>query len=252
VLRSEAGGLLDFFLNARCALVEQWSRTLPLTELRDLANENFEQRKHLPAKYLSDFFVSQKCVPIPEFVFDAEFQAPLKRPTRPSSNLPESGACALFLPPEQGLFTLDDESANAWRDFLTGNVAHRHCLRTGFLSTEFDVLESVVLGFQGLCVQARLLDVYEIQLLTEICRDFRITMVAIADSPETLARVLESDCPYVGLWGYDPKNFSANFNMVSKLSSKVPSSCHRIVFLPSQPEPQWDVLHGMKVSSCVC
>jgi hypothetical protein len=124
-------------------------------------------------------------------------------------------------------------------------------LRTGFLSTEFDVLETVALGFQGLCIHARVLDVYEIQLLTEICRDFRITLVAIADSQETLARVLESDCPYAGLWGYDSKSFAPNFSIVSKLSSKVPSSCYRIAFLPSQPEPQWDVLQGMQVASCI-
>jgi hypothetical protein len=251
VSRTEKEGLLDFFLKARRALVEQWSRELPISELRALATENLEQRKLQPSRYLSDVFASKKCTPIPEFVFDCDFQVPLKRAPRKATALPENGACALFLPPEQGLFSLEEESSRTWKEFLNGLSSTQICLRTGFLSTEFDVLETVALGFQGLCVHARVLDVYEIQLLTEICRDYRITLVAIADSQEALARVLESDCPYAGLWGYDSKSFAPSFSLVSKLSSKVPSTCYRMAFLPSEPEPQWDVLHGMQVASCV-
>ncbi len=251
--RSRKENLLDFFLNARRALVREWTEELPISSLRQIADEEFKLRKHKSHCYLKDFQKSNVCLPLPEFVFDADFRHPLGRIQRGffSPEAEEVGAVALFLPPSEGILTLDHDSAREWQSFLASMPPKALCLRTGFLSTEFDVLESIALGFGGVCIHARLLDVYEIQLLTEICRDFKMTMVAVADSAATLGRILESDCPYVGLWGYDAHSFTPDFGLISKLAPKIPGTCYRVAFLPSQPEPQWDVLKGMNIASCV-
>lgn len=253
--RSKEEGLLDFFLSARRTLVREWLREVSISEIRKIAEERFEKRKHFPSLYLGDCIEKKQVLRVPEALFDSEFAAPLGRSVG-LAHLPlEPKATALFLPPEQGIFSFaqnaSDGKINDWREFLESLPASSICIRTGFLTTEFDVLETAALGFHGLCVHARMLDVYEIQLLTEICRDFRMTLVAIADSPQAVARVLESDCPYIGLWGYDSQTFEPLLGSLSRLTPKIPSSCYRVAFLPSNPEPQWDILSNLKVDACI-
>ncbi len=248
--RKNKEGLLDFFINGRRSLVQQWQREISIPDLRKLAEERFSHRKMLPARYLGDFLNSKSCLPVPEFVFDSDFRAPLGRSEKSKMECPSAGASALFLPPEEGLFSLGGDSVPLWVDFLSQIPPEVLCLRTGFLSTEFDVLETAALGFHGLCVHARVLDLYEIQLFTEICRDFSMTLIAIADSASTVERILESDCPYVGLWGYDVETFSPQFSLLSKLVPKIPSTCHRVVFLPSTQQVPLDVLRSMSVGAC--
>jgi hypothetical protein len=240
-------GLLDFFLNARRTVVAEWLQTIPIAELRKIAEERFVARKSVAAPFLGDVAQAGKCVNFPEFVFDEEFRSALHKPVRELSALSDAKGCACFLPPDAGILNLEIGATAQAMEFLAAVPSKIPCIRTGFLSTEFDVWESIALGFNGLCVHARVLDLYEIQLLTEICRDYKTSLIAIADSRETLARVLESDCPYVGLWGYNPNTFAPDFSGLSKMAPKVPSTCQKIAFLPGADAAEMQLLAKMQV-----
>jgi hypothetical protein len=240
--------MLDFFLNARRALVSQWLRSLPVSELRKIAEERFEGRRFQSACFLGEVVQSGRCLGFPEFVFDADFVSLLKKPERALKALSGAKGCACFLPPEAGILNLEAPSMSTVIEFLSVVPSDMPCIRTGFLSTEFDVWESIALGFNGLCIHARHLDLFEIQFFTEICRDFKMSLVAIAESRETLSRIIESDCPYVGLWGYNVNTFAPDFAALSKMASKVPSTCLKVAFLSGDSHSEVEMLSKMHVS----
>lgn len=158
----------------------------------------------------------------------------------------QHGVSAIFLPPgfdsqaalasapAPGMGTaLTDFLKNHQEKSLAANH-HRLLLRTGVLSHEFEIYESLLLGFGGLVMHAAHLDHFELQYHTEICRDLKMHLILLADSESTLEKILLTDAPYIGIWAYSALDFSSHWRVLQGLAPRIPSTCLKFAF---HPEP---------------
>lgn len=254
--------LYDFFLDARRSLVTLWQDQLPLSELRQIAEERVLERTGggAPVRYLGELIGRNAISSIPELVLDPGLARALGRPEPALEGLSEHPVVAALLPPQFGIMSFFlqegmEEPGFSLEDFSVLRNALRpaqQLVRSGFLSSEFDVLESAAFGFHGVTLHARHLDHFQIQYLTELCRDYKMSAVVIADSEATLGRVLETDAPYLGVWGYGARDLMRDFSVFDKLSCRLPSTCVPFAFYPNVADSDRELLRVLGFRAVFC
>ena len=95
----------------------------------------------------------------------------------------------LFLPQMRALPRLGNES----RPFLVGALA-------GQLPTVQSLLAAASMGVDGVCIEVGDGDKALLQYLTEVGREVKLSPIWMVRTAAELARVLETDAPYVGLF----------------------------------------------------
>ena len=259
--------MLEFFIEAQSRVTALQQQQFSILEIR-AESERALLRTPASAPVLSEFVKKNEFLQIPECVLDAEFRGLLSATTvqvvhaahtahtavAPAQNsmpnsdpetqvlesfattVESSSACAaaLLLPP--GFWLRQNWSASE-EPFLLEYAAllksrNALFLRTGFLSSEFEIHESVLMGFRGVALQAALLDEFQIQFLTEVGRDYKTCLVWAVESEETLKRVLKTDAPYLGIVALPNEKGERNLGLLQRLAPKIPNTCLKIAFLP--------------------
>lgn len=118
------------------------------------------------------------------------------------------------------------------QNFLKNLSSSVLLFRYGFLSNEYDVYETVLQGYRGVTVFASDHEIYTLQLITEVCRDMKLSCVLVAHDNESLGRVLETDCPYIGIWGYEDEEPRLKWKMLLELVPQIPKTCLALAMCP--------------------
>ena len=229
--------LQSFLLRARRRLVHQWQETLPLAQLRSIAEESRAQML-APIPFLGEKLPGGEATHIVELCTETELASLIERPTEAKGPL-----LSILTGPEDGLIALGDPSQPLPRAKYGNQV---FLLRNGFFQSEFDVLESAALGYDGICIHAQGLDHYEIQYLTELCRDFRLSLVVWVDSEETVDTALQTDAPYLGINAMHAEDFSDNTIQLTRLAQRIPSTCTRLAWLRQTPDKRTLATAGIR------
>lgn len=250
--------LLDFLLETHCSLQDIRARELPLSALRAQAEDVARAQGAVlsPTALGATLAGGAHFLSVPEHISDIDLCRTLtgKEPSRSLEaflNLAGAqGACPMAVvqvplahwaqaawheasegdaSPESGLSAFVGAVGSA---FGGDRDAPFLLMRGGFLGTEFDVLESVVMGFRGVFLWARGRDVFTLQLLTEVCRDFKMCLIWMVESEDSLARVLETDAPFVCLSALEPTRLERNLPFLQKAFPKIPRTTARMAWVP--------------------
>jgi hypothetical protein len=124
-------------------------------------------------------------------------------------------------------------------------------VRSGFIQSEYLIYESLLLGFDGVCVHARGLDRYTLQLLLELCRDLGLIFIPLAESRESLEEILETDAPTVGIWSYRARDLQPDWRIFTDLEVHIPKNCQTFVFIPRPDEKALALLKERRVASVI-
>jgi hypothetical protein len=95
----------------------------------------------------------------------------------------------VFLSQMRRLPKTDDGSSS----FFVGAIA-------GQIPTVQSLLAAAAMGFDGVCIEIGDADKALLQYLTEVCREVKLSPIWMVRTAAELARVLETDAPYVGLF----------------------------------------------------
>lgn len=233
---------LEFFLKARESFVRLALRYADVEELRSRAE--FLSRSFPGAGYLG---TQLRGAPFCEFAVLSEHPEVAKalgvRVTSPSE-LADARVLSAFEPPAELRLELDEQGAQS--NVLRELSQNAFVMRYGFFESELDIIESALLGYRGIVFFALRLDVYLLQYLTELCRDFKMSCVLVAESEESLDRILQTDCPYIGLWGRNPGDWQLRWDIFESLASRIPSNCYSFAFAPQLTAVQKQRLADLK------
>jgi hypothetical protein len=110
----------------------------------------------------------------------------------------------VFLPQMRKLPKTDNGSSS----FFLGAIA-------GQIPTLQSLLAAAAMGFDGVCIEVGDGDKALLQYLTEVCREVKLSPIWMVRTAAELARVLETDSPYVGLFfeNRPPQSQSAAFTV---------------------------------------
>ena len=245
-------GLLEFCIEAQRSVTELQQRLFPLPEMRSQSEKYLEKNwlaLNTPpagntggAVALAKFVKKGNFAQAPECILEPEFfkrmapknECPGMEAVVQSCETTKPEIAACMLPP--GFWLREHWTAHEEPLLLefAQHLARRNALflRTGFLSSEFEVHESVLMGFRGIVLYATLLDEFQIQFLTEVCRDFKTCLVWAVDSEETLKRVLKTDAPYLSIAALPNEKGERNLSFLQKMIPKIPNTCPRVAVLP--------------------
>ncbi|MGY3805270.1 hypothetical protein ACWNT8_14495 [Pigmentibacter ruber] len=215
--------ILDFFIEQQKKITNLQKQQLSITEIRKKTDEYF--KKNLIDTCFS-LKIEQKIntsswVTIPNYINDEDF-----------SKLFQTKRNLVELTPSDDLFCLFTSPINFdWQQYIIQKSNNSLIFRTGFFTEEYEIYDSILQGFNGLIIYCNMQDVYEIQLLTEIAREYKFTLIFLIHNKKQLFTVLESDAPYIAISGVNSDNFKNNMQNLIQLSSFIPSSAKRIAWI---------------------
>ena len=204
--------LLKFLLEQQKKLVENQKQTLPLENIMSqcepyLSNQNNNKFLHLLTESNT----------ILHHVLDEEYFNLWKVKSKDGEiNVQNEKIFALFTSP------LNEN----WKEIMATKGDYQFAIRTGFFQDEYEIYHSILMGFQGLSIYVLGLDVYQVQYLTEIAREYSFSLFFIVHNKDELNIVLQTDAPYIVFSSYEAKNFDLNVSFLYKLSQFVPKSAN--------------------------
>lgn len=236
--------LAHFLLEAQSRVTSLQERQYSLIEMRSRAEDflkNVSQKLTAPLFFQSSV-PSKLPMRICEFIMGKELQTLFRivGETEDEINLENfikpknQDTSAILLPPG---YWLRDQWSGCEESFLQSYATaiaagNSFLFRTGFLSSEFEIYESLLLGFRGISMHATTLDEFQIQFLTEVCRDFKMCLIWLVEDKEVLNRVLKTDAPYLAIFLAPDEKGERNLTVLRALAPKIPNSCPKIAFLP--------------------
>lgn len=129
-------------------------------------------------------------------------------------------------------------------EFLLNSSTRVHAIRFGFFSQEVEILKTRLLGFHGITLHVDNLDLYQMQYVVEVCRDYKLSCILVVSTTKSLQIALETDCPYIAIWGYGSdvtsKTFSSSFAL--EAVRKFPKNCYPFLFAPILQTAQLNAL----------
>lgn len=152
----------------------------------------------------------------------------------------ESAFCD-FVAPDFSLISVQLQPAfwqtNFWKtagsqklhQMILHKPANCQVFRSGFLSSEAEILESALLGFDGIVWHISNKDHFQIQYGIEIGRDLKMNIIPVAKNDHELDLLLQTDAPYIGIWGLESDEQKFNLPWLQKMSVKIPSNCIKFV-----------------------
>ncbi|MBX9703924.1 MAG: hypothetical protein K2X39_07195 [Silvanigrellaceae bacterium] len=222
----ESDYLLDFFLTQQAKLDEIFKETNPdyLSELRSQAEKNiqtYEKRNNFNSLLQENQFEKNSFITIPHYILDQSFADFLG--VKVEDTFDKEQIAALFTPIAKRI----EKEPSFF--FSKTNCFFIH---SGFFSSESDIYRSVAQNFKGMFLFANGKDHYELQLLTEIGRDFGISILFVASNLEEVNEILKTDAPYLVISAYHPKDFQTNLALPMTAISKVPNTCRCFCLAP--------------------
>jgi hypothetical protein len=130
------------------------------------------------------------------------------------------------------LAILTSTLSNSWQDIISRLSDHQFAIRTGFYQDEFEIYNTLLMGFHGMTIYIDGLDIFQIQYLTEIARDYFVTLFFVVHDKYELNLVLETDAPNIVFSTYNKKNFSFNQSILYNLSQFVPTTANLFALGP--------------------
>ncbi len=121
-----------------------------------------------------------------------------------------------------------------WKEVMACKGDEQFAIRTGFYRDEFEIYQSILMGFQGLTIYVAGLDLFQIQYLTEIARDYLFSLFFVVHNKEELNLVLQTDAPYIVFSAYKSKNFSIHTSIFYNLSQFVPKTANLFALAPRE------------------
>ncbi len=152
----------------------------------------------------------------------------------------ESAFCD-FVAPDFSLISVQLQPAfwqtNFWKtagsqklhQMILHKPANCQVFRSGFLSSEAEILESALLGFDGIVWHIANKDHFQIQYGIEIGRDLKMNVIPVAKNDHELDLLLQTDAPYIGIWALENDEQKFNMPWLQKMSVKIPSNCLKFV-----------------------
>lgn len=116
-------------------------------------------------------------------------------------------------------------------------------IQFGFFTHESDVLQSRICGFDAITIHADVLDLFEMQYIVEVCRDYRMSCILVVSNRNSLENALQTDCPYIAIWAYLSESFAFDNTFASDSVNRFPSACTPILFAPSLQQLQLQAMH---------
>jgi hypothetical protein len=242
-LNAGTANLLDLFLTYQAQLVEEILKGLSLDAIRKCAYEKASFRNS-SFSYFQNALQKGLVTCFSEFIYAKELEAiwPLADPT----TSPHDSSAVTFS------FFADQASAGVAEELLRPALASEGIrVRSGFIQSEYLVYESLLLGYDGVCVHARGLDRYTMQFLLELCRDLGLIFIPLAESRESLDEILETDAPTVGIWSYRARDLQPDWRVFTNLESHIPKNCQTFVFMPRPNEKELALLKERRVASVI-
>jgi hypothetical protein len=141
--------------------------------------------------------------------------------------------------------------SDQWQSSLLRKSVLDFYIRAGFYQSEWDIYETVMLGFDGLLMYASGLDVFQMQYLTEIARDYQLSLFFILHSKEELKQALETDAPYFVLSAFSPKNFSYDPAFLVKTIPHIPKTASLLAFGSGELQKKQEIFTQMGYSGLI-
>ena len=211
---------MQFFIEQQKKITNLQKHHLSITDIRKKTDECFN--KNLIDTSFS-FKIEQKIntsssITIPNYISDEDF-----------SNLFQTERDFNAINTSEDLFCLFTSPISIeWKEYKSNNS---FVFRSGFYTEEYEIYESIIQGFNGLVLYCYSHDVYEIQLLTEIAREYKFTLIFLIHDKKQLFTVLESDAPYIAVSGINSNNFKNDIQNLIKLVSFIPSTARKIAWI---------------------
>lgn len=151
---------------------------------------------------------------IPNMVLDNSFSTLFNSNENLSSNNINDDLYCLFTSP----------LSDSWKEILLFKPENSFIFRSGFYSQEYEIYDSILNGFDGLFIFCNDQDKYEIQLLTEIARDYLFTLIFVVSNKKQLNTVLETDAPYIAISSLNPITLKQEIQNLIQLANLVPKT----------------------------
>ncbi|MES2613843.1 MAG: hypothetical protein V4591_00340 [Bdellovibrionota bacterium] len=218
--------LLEFFLAQQEKITQLQLATQSVDEIKIQCEKITTYKKNTFSQFLQ---VSNEIKLIPHRILDEDYAKLFMKNS--DTFLDDSLLFAIFTSP------LND----SWKEILACKAEDSFAIRTGFYRNEFDIYQSILFGFQGLTIFVSGLDVFQIQYLTEVAREYAFSLFFVVHDKKELNLVLETDAPYIVFSAFEKKNFSKNTSFLYNLSQFVPKSANLFALAP------WEVTKDKKI-----
>jgi hypothetical protein len=242
-LNAGTANLLDLFLVYQNKLVEEILSELSLESIRKCAYEKASFRNS-SFSYFQNALRKGSVIGFSEFIYAKELEK-IWRLSDPSVSLQDSLDVSFS-------FFADHVGEGIAQELIRPSISTVGIrMRSGFIQSEYLIYESLLLGFDGVCVHARGLDRYTLQFLLELCRDLGLIFIPLAESRESLIEILETDAPTVGIWTYRARDLQPDWSVFTGLESHIPKNCQTFVFMPRPDEKALSLLKERHVASVI-
>jgi hypothetical protein len=119
-------------------------------------------------------------------------------------------------------FSLQDMQ-NFVNNFRT-ELSVSNLFRIGFLFDQSELYETAAMGFDGVMLHVGDMDVYTMQLFTEVGRELAMHIVWVCGSAEEVYKALETDCPNIALSARFHEQPAKEILKIQELRTLIPSN----------------------------
>ena len=217
--------LLSFLIEQQAKLSLMQKELVVLSELKSQCEQFLFEQKKVPS-FSSLLNLNNDLSILPHYVLDTDYYPIFHKKQQELSQNEDRALEKIF-----ALFS--SPLCDRWKEVLICKGDDQFALRTGFYQDEFDIYQSILMGFQGMTLYTEGLDVYQLQYLTEIARDYSFSLFFVIHNKQELDCVLETDAPYFILSSFDKKNFSKNNTPLYHLSPFVPKTASLFAMGPT-------------------
>lgn len=215
---------------------------ISLTEMRKKVDDNLDlkiNKKHFLIKLEDNYLKKQQnneaFHTIPNYIIDEQFTVLFNsKKSQMTDTISEEMYCLFTSPLNE-----------TWQDFLFAKSDSSFIFRTGFYSQEYDIYDSILKGFDGLFIYCDEHDVYQIQLLTEIARDYNFTLIFLAHNKRQINTILETDAPYIAISGINSGSLKQENHNLIQLANIVPKTAKLMAWTKKITPHEKRILHHL-------
>ena len=217
--------MLDFFIQNQAKISSFQKDLLDLEEIKEECLIKVRTKNKLNKLETYIDFSSSEIKLIPQLIPDPDFQKLYKiNSFELQREKQDSSLTSLFSSP----------LCEKWKESLACKGDNDFLIRSGFYQDEIDIYESILLGFDGLTLYVSGLDIFQIQYLTEVARDYYFSVFFVIHTKAELDIVLKTDAPYFIFSCYEKKNFNIDMSFLYKTSQFVPKSASLFAMVPEE------------------
>ena len=227
--------MIDFLLESQAKMTIAQKQVCLLDEIKEECLNLIANKKN-KSSFSQIIETQDKLKIIPHYIPDEEYAFLFKENKKKSSILSSSHLSSPGLQMSspgltggsiENVFALFTSPLNQnWQEAMTCQGDEQFAIRTGFYQDEFDIYQSILMGFQGLTIYVSGLDVFQLQYLTEVARDYSFSLFFVLHNKQELNLILQTDAPYLVFSVFQKKDFSIQNSLLYNLSQFVPKSAN--------------------------